>query len=406
MKKKELFLIAGLIIFGFIFQYFDSGDISLLKGCNVDRKSIRDKNHPHEFAENFTFDMPSKELEFDNPAGSIEISPAIDGKIIVESVKIVYHKDNSKVKKYKNMVKIENGRDGDKAIIKVDSPGIEFPYTRVRVHFKISAPPETILSVKNRFGDISINGSGTSVKVDGKFSNVKVKNISSDINILNRFGSTVINNIKGKIELDLKFSSAEISGSSSLDCRIGHSSLNLSDIRESSSIKIEGSHTKLTLSDIISDQIKIKNSHNRINLSDITTKDLLITSRHCKINADILNSDSISIKNSHNSIRMKGLKGSTLNILLTHGDLHLSLVSMFEKVFVTNSYSDIKLAIPGGTNPSLSMNTKYGEITNRTALDIHSVKAKYLTTFSRKGISSEININTSYGDITLSENPD
>ncbi|MCK5220836.1 MAG: DUF4097 family beta strand repeat protein, partial [Candidatus Aminicenantes bacterium] len=362
MKKKELFLIGGLIIFGFIFQYFDSGDISFIKGCNVNKNSIRDKSYPHEFTENFTFDLPAKGLEFDNPAGSVEISPAIDGKIKIESVKIVYHKNDSKVEKYKNMVKIEKGINGDKGIIKTGFEGEEFPYSRVRVHFKISVPPATILTVKNRFGDISIDSSGTSVKVDGKFGAVNIKNISSDINVLNRFGKTRISNIKGKIELDLKFSEAEVTGSSSIDCRISHSSLNLSDIRESNSIKIEGAHTKLTFSDINSDLIKIKDSHSRINLSDINAKELLITSRHCNIDTDNLNSDSISIKNSYNSIRMKNLNGSTLNILLSHGNLQLSLSSMFKKIFITNSYSDIKLAIPDGTNPSLSMNTKYGDI--------------------------------------------
>ena len=405
MKKKELFLIAGLIIFGFVFQYFDSGDISFIKSCNSDHKSIRDKNHPHEFIDDFTFDAPAKILIFDNPAGSVEISPSIDEKISVELVKIIYHKDESKVEQFRNMVNITNRKEGDKAIIEIDPSDDEFPYTRVRTHFKIFIPKSTTLNVKNRFGDISINGSGTSVIVDGKFGDVSIQNIPSDISIINRFGKTKISNISGKIELDLKFSQADVSGSSSIDCRISHSSLDLSDIKESSSVKIEGVHTKMRLSEIRSDLIKIKNSHNMISLSDITTGELLITSRHCKIIADGLDSESIAIKNSYNRVRLKNLKGTSLNVLLSHGDLDLSLKSMFKKIFVTNSYSDISLKIPGNTDPSLSMNTKYGDITNRSNLEISSVKAKYLTTFSRTGIGSEININTSYGDIVLSELP-
>lgn len=406
MKKKELFLIAGLIIFGFVFQYFDSGDISFIKSCSSDHKTIRDKNHPHQFTDNFVFDFPAKTLTFDNPAGSVEISPSTDEKISVEFVKVVYHKDESKVEQFNNMVKIINRKEGDRAIIEVDPSDDEFPYTRVRTHFKIYIPKSTTLNVRNRFGDISIDSSGTSVMVDGKFGDVSIQNIPSDISIINRFGKTKISNISGKIELDLKFSKADVSGSSSIDCRISHSSLNMSDIKESSSVKIEGVHTKIILSEIRSDQIKIKNSHNIISLTDITTSEILITSRHCKIIADGLHSDSIAIKNSHNRVKLKNLKGSSLNVLLSHGDLELSLQSMFKKIFVTNSYSDISLKIPGGTDPSLSMNTKYGDITNRSTLEISSVKAKYLTTFSRSGSDSEININTSYGDIVLSERPE
>lgn len=403
MKKKELFLIAGLIIFGFVFQYFDSGDISFIKSCSSDNKTIRDKNHPHQFTDNFVFDLPAKTLTFDNPAGSVKISPSTDGKISVELVKVIYHKDESKVERFNNMVKIINRKEGERAIIEVDPSDDEFPYTRVRTHFTIYIPKTTILRVKNRFGNISINSAGTSVNVDGKFGDVNIQNITSDISILNRFGKTKISDISGKIELDLKFSKANVSGSSSIDCRIAHSSLNLSDIKESRSIKIDGTHTKMIFSEIKSDHIKIKNSHNLISLTDITTKEFLITSRHCKIIADELYSDSIAIKNSHNKVRLKNLNGSSLNVLLSHGDLELSLKSMFKNIFITNSYSDISLKIPTGTDPSLSMNTKYGDITNRSNLEISAVKAKYLTTFSRSGKDSEININTSYGDIVLSE---
>ncbi len=405
MKKKEIFLIAGLIIFGFVFQYIDSGDISFIRSCNSDHRSIRDKNHPHEFIDSFSFDVPVKTLVFDNHAGSVEISPSIDEKISVELVKIVYHKDESKVEQFRNMVNITNRKEGDKATIEIDPSDDEYPYTRVRVHFKIYIPKAIKLNVKNRFGNISIDSSGTSLIVDGKFGDVSIKNITSDISVINRFGETKINNISGKIELDLKFSRADVSGSSSIDCRISHSSLDISDIKESSSVKIEGAHTKMILSEIKSEHIKIKNSHNMISLSDITTSELLITSRHCKIIADGLDSESIAIKSSYKKVRLKNLKGSSLNILLSHGDLDLSLKSMFKKIFVTNSYSDISLKIPGGTDPSISMNTKYGNITNRSNLEISSVEKKYLTTFSRIGSGSEININTSYGDIVLSELP-
>ncbi|MCK4889747.1 MAG: hypothetical protein KAS97_07435, partial [Candidatus Aminicenantes bacterium] len=247
MKKKELFLIAGLIIFGFVFQYFDSGDISFIKSCGSDHKSIRDKNHPHEFTDDFTFNVPVKTLVFDNPAGSVEISQSMDEKILVELVKIVYHKDESKVEQFRNMVNITNIKEGEKAIIEIDPSDDEFPYTRVRIHFKIYIPKSTTLNVKNRFGNISIDSSGTSLMVDGKFGDVSIKNIPSDISVINRFGKTKISNISGKIELDLKFSQADVSGSSSIDCRISHSSLDLSDIKESSSVKIKGVHTKMRL---------------------------------------------------------------------------------------------------------------------------------------------------------------
>ncbi len=403
MNKKEILLIAGLIIFGLLLQYFDSGDIAFIKSCSNDIRSIRDKGHPHEFPGSFTFDNQVKKFEFDNPAGSIDISPSSKKRIYIETVKIVYHKDQSEIERLKNIVKIKKHETMDKAVIKVYSKESRFPYNRVRVKFKVFLPAATILKIRNRFGNINIDNAGTSITVDGKFGDIKIKNIDGDINVISRFGETNISDISGSIGLDLKYSNAEISNSSSLNCKVSHSSLSLSDFNKGNSIKIDGVHTKIKLSDIKSDLIKIKNSHNRIDLSDIMTKELLITSRHCKINGNRLNSESISIKNSFNKIILKELNGSKLNILLKHGNLYLSLGSMFKKVFITNSYSDITLFIPSGSDPVLSLNSKYGDIINRTDLKINSIKEKYLTTFSRIGDGSDININTSYGDIVLKE---
>lgn len=130
----------------------------------------------------------------------------------------------------------------------------------------------------------------------------------------------------------------------------------------------------------------------------------MLASRHCDITAEELHSDSISIKNSFNNVKLKNISGGQLNILLSNGDLKVSMSSMFESIFVTNSDSDIKLTIPAGTNPSISLNTKYGNITNNTRLDLSAIKTNYLTTFSREGVNSQININTSYGDISFNEN--
>ncbi len=403
MKKKELFLIVGLILFGFIFQYFDSGKITFLENCNSSNISISDKNHPHEFTKNFTYEHPLKSIRIDNQAGGIKIFPSSDNKTSVQSVKIVYHADSSKVKKYKESVMIKSKISDNKVVLRSKSSKDDFPYKRVRTFFTVYVTANTKIEIKNRLGNINIENINGSVRINEKFGDIKINNVNSDISIINKFGNTEIKKISGKTELDLEFSKAEIEEINSLDCKISHSSLYLSDIGRSDSINIKGAHTRLILKNVNSDQIKIKDSHNKIEISKVNTREFIVSSRHCKIKAYKLNSDSISIKNSFNRIKLVDVSGKKLNILLSHGDLYASFVSMFDNIFITNSFSDIHLKIPSGKDPTLSMNTKYGIIKNETGLEIVSTKNKHLTTFSKKGTDFEININTSYGDITLSE---
>jgi archaellum component FlaF (FlaF/FlaG flagellin family) len=49
MKRKEIFLIVVLIIFGLLYQLYKTGEEEVFEGCSTDSKYLLDKNHPHEF---------------------------------------------------------------------------------------------------------------------------------------------------------------------------------------------------------------------------------------------------------------------------------------------------------------------------------------------------------------------
>jgi archaellum component FlaF (FlaF/FlaG flagellin family) len=44
MKRKEIFLIVVLIIFGLLYQLYKTGEEEVFEGCSTDSKYLLDKN--------------------------------------------------------------------------------------------------------------------------------------------------------------------------------------------------------------------------------------------------------------------------------------------------------------------------------------------------------------------------
>ncbi len=402
MKRKDFFLIVSLILAGIVFQYFDSGEISFIKGCNIEKITLKDKKFPNKFKEIISIPEGIKKLSLINPAGSIEVVPSNDNTVTIEIDKIVYHKNKQRAKELHNLIKI-NKINGDKTTIRVLPNDDEFPFDRVRVFFKLYIPVNISLDLRNRVGDIAVKGMEGPISINEKFGNISLNDIKSSVTIFSRFGDVNIKKILGQVELDTKFSKVNISNFKSLDCRIGHSSMYLKDSMKEERIIIDGSHAKLNLNKINANQIKIKNSHNRISLSEITTEELILLSKNCKIKVNNLSTEICSIKNSYGKVILDDIKGVELNILLSNGNLDITLAEMFKQIYITNSNSDISMKIPLNSNPTLTITAKYGKVINKTKLNIRSVIEKYYSVFTREGDNTEINIKTDYGDIKLSE---
>ncbi|MEN8152510.1 MAG: DUF4097 family beta strand repeat-containing protein [Acidobacteriota bacterium] len=401
MKKKEILLIAALIIFGFVYHFFESGEIAFIKSGNENSKKIIDRNHPNFFTNDLVFSESILSLKIINPAGEISVEPSIDKRTTVEITSVIYHKDKKKIEELKSQYSLKKTEVSGKGIIEVIKGENTFPYKRVRINFKIRIPKEIEIKLYNRFGNIVIKGTGKNIYIDEKFGDIQIEDIESKLKILSLHGNINLSNIKGDINLITKLTKTEIEGAGNIECKANLATLIISDIPQSKKIDINGEHTKMIFSGINSEQIRIGNSHQLVRIENSKAESITITARNCRIISDTINVNELIVKNSQNRVRLEKISGKDISVLLKHGNLVISPDRNIENINILNSYSNIKVNLPREIDPGFNLSTKYGEIVNNTKFDFNTIKERYKLTLTRTGTIPQIVINNSYGKIIL-----
>ena len=385
MKRKEIFIVIALIIFGIAYHFYKSGEIDLItkNGFYIGLNSTKllDKNNQNNFIEKEINLHGIKKIKIINIAGEIIIERSKDNTTIIKPIICIYHKNKSLAKEIYNKIKIRSEKSKEKIKIEVDS-NEKFPYRRVRVKFKLLIPETVELNLFNRYGNIKLKNAGKNININEKHGNIFVSEINSNLNIIHKYGKIKLNKISGNIDIKSK-----------------HSKLS---IINSFFIKIESEFTKVNLENI-KDDIEISNSHSLINMKKIKGN-ITINSRHCKIKMDNIIFGYLNIKNSYEDVDLKNISGNNLYLYINNADLNLNFNEIKEQININSNYSDITIKYPKSANPSLNISTKYGKIKNYTKTKFTIIKQKYNQVLSYQRENPEIIINDSYGDVYLKNN--
>ena len=385
MKRKEIFIVIALIVFGIAYHFYKSGEIDLITKngffISLNSTKLLDKNHQNNFIEKEINLHGIKKIKIINIAGEIIVERSKDNTTIIKPIICIYHKNKSTAKEIYNKIKIRSEKSKENIKIEVDS-NEKFPYKRVRVKFKLLIPETVELNLFNRYGNINIKNAGKNININEKHGNIFASDINSNMDITHKYGKIKLKKISGNINVKSK-----------------HSKLNITN---SLSIKIESEFTKVNLENI-KDDIEISNSHSPINMKKIKGN-ITINSRHCKIKLDNIISEYLNIKNSYDDVYIKNISGNNLYLYISHADLNINFNEIKEQININSNYSDITIEYPKSTNPSLNICTKYGKIKNYTKTKFTIIKQTYNQLLSYQGENPEIIINDSYGDIYLKNN--
>ena len=378
MKRKEIFLVVILILFGFLVKIYESGGKVIFEGCSVDNRSLQDRMYPHDIMIEESRFEKIESLEIINPAGEIRINPSIDGSVVVKAIKRIFHRHEQKVADIQGKIKIALKPIGGVLKIDVETPG-RFPFNRARIIFHISVPGSTGLKLVNRYGGIVINEAGSGIRVDEKYGDLNLRDIHSDLNIIHGYGYVMIDSVEGNLEMDTKYSK-----------------VNISDTRD---IGIRGWHAKLQLAGIKGDVV-VANSHDKIDLRDIKGR-ININGRHCPISLRNIDSGFLLIKNSHLEVDIENLWAEKVDVSLENGDLKIRFFDIKNQMNISNKHSNITMIYSDAMNPSFNINLTYGKLINETPLELNVFSGKVKKIYTGGRGAPEITITNRYGDILL-----
>jgi len=439
MKKRDIIIVMAVIAFGLIYNAIKSGDFDIRfhKGVPVTTWQLTDKSYPNDFArEEIQYNHVDK-IEISNIAGDIEVEKAAlaadaanhPGIRIYPTIR-VYHRNKKEAGEINKKIKInhvlstetiEAGNLPDKKEkrkVRIEVKSMEdFPLRRARVRFKLVIPETVELDLRNRYGDMVVDGCGKNIYLDGKHGDISVKHVDTAVEIIHKNGRVVVTDVQNNIHLSARNSTVRINNVSELklDCYLADVEIsqveNKVDIENAaySSIIMDqgnefyaaGRHTKFKLTNIKS-SVQIKNSHKFITMKNIKGN-IHIHANNCKINLDEIMSGNVVIKNSDKYVNIDKISAENLDILMSEGDLDIAFDQIKEKLNIKNRNSKVTLIYPSSVRPVFNIEARYGSVTNRTSQELAVLKesGRELVTSSRLEGKPKITINTTYGDILL-----
>jgi DUF4097 and DUF4098 domain-containing protein YvlB len=439
MKKRDIIIVIAAIAFGLIYNAVKSGDFDIRfhKGVPVATWQLKDKSYPNNFAgEEIQYAQVDK-IEIRNIAGDIEVEKAAlnanetsDPGIRIYPFIRVYHRNKRKAEEISKKIKINTvlatetvesdnlpGKK-EKKKVRIEVKSMEdFPLRRARVRFKLVIPETVELNLRNRYGDMEIDGCGTNISLDGKHGDISVKHVDSAVEINHKNGRVVVTDVQNNVHLSSRNSRIRINNVSDLklDCYLANldisqveNKVNIENAAYSTITMEEGNefsaacrHTKIKLKNI-KNNVQIKNSHQSITMRKIKGN-IHINANNCRINLDEITSGNVVIKNAHKYVNIDKISAENLDILMSEGDLDIAFDQIKEKLNIKNRHSKVTLIYPSSVRPVFNIQARYGSVTNRTSEELSVLKERgqELVTSSHLEGKPEITINTTYGDVWL-----
>lgn len=424
MKKRDIFIVVCLIAFGFIHHTIDSGDFGFVffEGCHIRTRTMVDRGYPNDYKQNDIV-YPAgetgsiKTLLLRNPAGSIQVKKTLEPSLRIETTVRIYHRTRSKADSLSRDIEIKNYIDQEKGECWVNVlPDEDFPYSRVRVHFILYVPEGIHLDLDNRYGDIRMDEGANPLNIQIRYGNLELGHLTAPVKISHREGRLVLHDIAGKIELACRYSRVHVKDAEELlvtECshakvlfervkktttfeRASYSTINVTD---SGGLTINGRHSPMKFINI-QGAVSIRNNYEPVRLENING-DVVIETRACSLNLDNIVAGSMVIKNSYKNTRMQRIDTKNLDIVLTNGDLDVSLDRIEERLTIKNRHSRIELSIPENLEPLFTLELRYGDLFNQTGWEFNVAKARERLSAQSQGEKPMIIINNEYGDMTL-----
>ncbi len=414
MKKREIFLVFALILFGVIYQAVEKGKVRFASDFSFysDARKLKGSRFA-EFPEPEKLFANVRKVTIDNPAGEIIINRSDDGQVHLAHFLRVYYADRSDVETLRQRVRVTaDFNDGElKIALHYSSP---FPYRRLRAHFHLRVPEDTILALSNQEGDVIIKDAGKELNISQESGKLFLENIRSRIDLRLRKCNARLKGIADHVEIDISHGSISVESAVSLRLAGRHGDCTVKNIEKD--VVIEHAFGKLVLDG--AGKVEIKARHSDINARNIRDGvavsdkygtmtleyvggDMRFSGLSSTIDLNHASAGSIVVENAYADTRIRDFSGKNLDVLVKNGNLDLGVTSIADRINIRSQHAELKLVFAALADPTFNIRTKQGRIFIESPLELESYAEKEERFANRSGQKPEIFINNTYGDIRV-----
>lgn len=414
MKKKEIIIVIGLILFGLIYQSFSTRDYGIFKKGKLTFESTRlARVKPIVFTQEQKKYSGLKEVWIENPAGEIVVTPSEEKSVSLKVIGKVYRKEFHKAETIWKNLKIEEqlGKSGIKWIVRYKK---EFPYDRLRVLLLLSVPPDLNLNLINSFGKMSVTGVSGKLNIEQNFGDLVLDSITAPITAKCGFAHIYGRGLKGGTFLNMEQSKASVTGADAISVQGKYGEVDLNDISSSANIdysygyveihgasKVDarGKHTGFRMSDI-KESCKIQCNYENVDVIHAGGS-VVLNLENCDATVSESHIERLDIQNTHNDIQVRRCRIGEAFIQQKNGKVGLELEALNESLNLFGKYTTVYMNVGNGEGATYHLRSDYGRILNQSGIELIIQKNRIGEIVDRIAGKPEISIELTYGDLHL-----
>ncbi len=414
MKKKEIFLVVALVVFGVVYQAVEKGKVRFAENFSAFTDERRLKGS--RFAE-----FPGKEMQFpgvnrvviENPAGEVTVERSADGQVHLASLLRVYYSDKSIVDELHKRTEVRSDLENGALTVSVRYPSA-FPYRHLRVLFRLQVPEGLPLSIANHEGDVNVRNTGADMRIDQENGGLVLENIPGRTQLHLRNCVAKIKGLADHAEITASYANVRLEDAVSLRLNGRHGEFSIKNVKNAvsvdyaygrlridsaGSLEISARHTDIRALNIRDGAI-IANRYENISLEN-AGGDIHLSNRSGRIAMGGSTARNVVIENSYADVTLAELSATSLDVLLKNGNLNLSMKSIADRINIEAQHAELELAFAALADPTFSIKTRQGRIYVPPLLGLESYEENEESFANRSGQKPEILIQNSYGNVRV-----
>lgn len=415
MKKRELVLIAALIVFGVVYQAVEKGRVRFSKDFSFFGDDRRLKGT--RFAE-----FPGREMQFpgvsrvtiENPAGEVAVGRSEDGLVHLASVVRIYHSGAGVPSASGRETEVRADMADGELKVSVRAPA-PFPFQRQRILLRLRVPAEAALSIANHEGDVIVREAGKEVRIDQENGDVVLENIVAGSRLSLRNGAARMRGLGGHAEITAAHAKVSLDGAASLRLDGRHGEFTVRNVKGDAvmelaysrlsldgagRLEIDARHTPIAARNIPGGATVV-DKYETILLEGVGG-DVRVSSRSGRVDLRRTAAGSVVLENAYADIVVSDFSGASLDVLLKNGNLDLGTARVSERVNVKAQYAELKLAFASLAEPTISIKAVHGRIFASPGLGLESYDENDESFANRAGQKPEILVHNTYGNVRVS----
>ena len=432
MRSKEILFLIFIVAVGVFvyYAYTDKFDWEIEWGDD-----FLFKLEEFQYEESHTIDPPfPPSIHVVNRHGEIKIQGTEADRITVTMQKNIRRRTEEEAIEVANALKMITEQTANNIVLKTNRG--EFRKKRFRTSFTISVPKGADITVSNTYGVVDVANTGNTnihnsygkvilsdvdglLTVKNKYDDVTVQNVGTDCTIDSNNGSVEVINIDGTVQVYHRYGSISLK-EISRDVLINASNTKilcqdvkgLADVGSSyrdisltnvGAVKVRGKNCEIDLTDV-KDSCVVESRYGKVMLSDIKG-DLKIDGKSTSVYGKDLKGENITIDTTYRDVELEDFAGEA-TITHSNGDIRLTPNPLSLPLVVKGKYSNIELFWPKGGNYPTEAENKGGDIEWNLPHELSFKKENSISVikaFMEETESPLIFLYTTYGTIRFQE---